>query len=222
MTLRNVKASDVGRELFVGASGSGKTTLVKHMIKPMQRVVIFDPEGEYSGLRGFKTVTEPYCILDAIQAKYNGFKIRYEPEDASRLPEALNWCSEACMIAQHRYTNKGTAATLQLVVDEMAVSFPLHGKSEHRRFFNDICLRGRRRFIQVTGAAQGMAQIGTEFRRNLSSVKVLRQQGKADFAAAMDATMLSRDQIASLQQFEYWDCNMVTGTKEKKKVPKPK
>lgn len=211
-----------GRHLFIGASGSGKTTLLKHHLRGLKRVVIFDPEGEYGGLRGYRTVRRADDLLKAVARNLSGFKVRFEPEDASRLPQALNSCAEACMIIQQSHLNKTRAPTLQLVVDEMAVSFPLQGKAEHRRFFNDICLRGRRRHISVIGAAQGMAQIGTEFRRNLSTVKVLRQQGKADFAAAMDATMLSRDQIAALQQFEYWDCDMERGTKIKKKVPKPK
>ncbi|MEN8950695.1 helicase HerA domain-containing protein [Planktotalea arctica] len=211
-----------GRHLFIGASGSGKTTLITHSLRGMKRVVIFDPEGEYGGMRGYKTVHHADDILEAVARNVSGFKVRYEPADASALPEALNSCAEACMIIQASHLNKTNAPTLQLIVDEMAVSFPLRGKTEHRRFFNDICLRGRRRHIQVIGAAQGMAQIGTEFRRNLSTVKVLRQQGKADFQAAIDATMLSRDQIGALQQFEYWDCDMERGTKVKKKVPKPK
>lgn len=211
-----------GRHLFIGASGSGKTTLLKHSLRGMSRVIIFDPEGEYGGMRGYKTVHRADDLLKAVARNLKGFKVRFEPEDASRLPQALNQCAEACMVIQEPHLNKSSAPTLQLIVDEMAVSFPLQGKASDRRFFNDICLRGRRRHITVIGAAQGMAQIGTEFRRNLSTVKVLRQQGKADFQAAMDATMLSRDQIGNLRQFEYWDCDMETGAKTKKKVPKPK
>lgn len=220
--MTTMKASDVGRNLIVGPSNSGKTTLLKHCVSGHTRMIVFDPEREFAGYKGFATVTDPRKLMPAIGRNMSAFKIRFEPQDTSELQEALNWVSEACLIAQERFLNKKRAPTLQLVVDELSKSFPLTGPKEHRKFFSEICMRGRRRFIQVWGCTQSISTVGMDFRDNLSSVKALKLVGPRNRMALRELTDIGPEELSQLQPYEYWDVDFVKHARSKKKVPKPK
>lgn len=55
------------RHVYVcGNSGTGKSASIKERIKKAPRVIVFDPDDEYSALSGFKRVTRPADLVDLL------------------------------------------------------------------------------------------------------------------------------------------------------------
>ena len=192
--------SNAGRIGVWGASGSGKSAYVKQKIKTLKRVVVFDPLDEYVPLR-MKPCTTVEQVRQAMIANWKGFRIAYMPP-AGKEPRALSQLSLLLLKAQEGYKAKGTGQGLTLVIEEMNLSFPIHGETKARGFA-EICSRGRHYGIEVYGLSQRIAEVSTRFRGNCTQTIALRQQGPRDVQAAADALGVQKERVTGLLNLQY-------------------
>jgi len=107
------------------------------------------------------------------------------------------------MAAQTPFKERGKGQGITLVVEEMNLSFPVHGGEAKARGFAEVCSRGRHYGIEVFGLSQRIAEVSTRFRGNCTETVVLRQQGPRDLSAAVDALGGHKAQIAALRNLDY-------------------
>ena len=194
-------SSNAGRIGVWGASGSGKSTYVKKAIKNQKRMVVFDPLDEYSALCSVKAHTLEE-VRQAMRANWSGFTIAFIPR-AGQEPRDLSRLCKLMMAAQQPFKVSGKGAGMVLVVEEMNLSFPVHGGADKSPGFAEVCSRGRHYGITVYGLSQRIAEVSTRFRGNCTETVVLRQQGPRDLAAATDAIGGNKAEVAKLANLEY-------------------
>ncbi|WP_065334020.1 ATP-binding protein [Tritonibacter mobilis] len=193
--------SNAGRIGVWGASGSGKSSYVKKAIKGRSRMVVFDPLAEYGPLCNV-TVHKLDDVRKEMLNNWAGFRIAYVPP-AGREPLALSGLSKLLMKAQEPFKETGKGQGVTLIVEEMNLSFPVHGGAEKAPGFAEVCSRGRHYGIEVYGLSQRIAEVSTRFRGNCTETVVLRQQGPRDLKAAEDAIGAGRGVVAGLVNLEY-------------------
>lgn len=187
-----------------GRSGSGKTTWVRFYLEGRKRVVIFDPQGDYQG----KVVIDHDSpdALDRVRQEMArdpaGFVIVYRPP-AGKEARALDYLAAMIWRGQASYRAGQGGAPVTLVVDEMNLSFPVHGGDANAPNFANICSRGRAAGITVVGVSQGIAEVSTRFRRNCSQVVVFAQADHNDRRAAAQALYVTPGEIDDLPKFHY-------------------
>lgn len=198
-----MSASDAGRIGVWGASGSGKSSLVKKMLRKSRRVVVFDPMDEYSAQR-MRRVTKGQELVQRIAADWGGFRLAYVPR-AGREAAHLSQLCQTLMKVQQPFRDGGGkgGSKLMLVVEEMNLSFPVHGGAEKCPGFAEICSRGRHYGIEVYGLSQRIAEVATRFRGNCTESYVLRQQGPRDVAAAAEVLGCDRSRVQALRNLDY-------------------
>lgn len=194
-------ASNAGRIGVWGASGSGKSSYVKKAINGRKRVVVFDPLAEYDGIckRVCHTVDQ---VRLAMRDDWRDFTIAYVPPPGQE-PRALSALCKLLMAAQQPYKTTGKGQGITLVVEEMNLSFPVHGGAQKSPGFAEVCSRGRHYGIEVYGLSQRIAEVSTRFRGNCTETVILRQQGPRDLAAAVDAIGGDKVELARLQNLQY-------------------
>lgn len=196
-------ASDAARIGVWGASGSGKSSYVKRELKSAKRLVVFDPLDEYGPLMKGRASSSSLDQVKAImRADFTGFRVAYVPP-SGREPAALSALCRLLMFAQQPFKDGQSTLGLTLVVEEMNLSFPVHGGAEKAPGFAEICSRGRHYGITVYGLSQRIAEVSTRFRGNCTETVVLRQQGPRDISAAMDATGATKGQITALKNLDF-------------------
>ena len=193
-------ASNAGRVGVWGASGSGKSSYVKAAIADRRRVVVFDPQGEYPG----KRVGDLESVRREMRANWSGFRISYTPP-AGKEAIALSGLCRLLLAAQRPFKETGRGAPIVLVVEEMNLSFPVHGGAAKCPGFAEICSRGRHYGIEAWGVSQRIAEVDTRFRGNCTETVVFRQKGQRDVSAAAQelgctAADLPRDNLAYLHE----------------------
>lgn len=196
-----MSASNAGRIGVWGASGSGKSSYVKQRLKTVKRLIVFDPLDEYAQALRIRRCETANEVLKAARENWNGFRIAYVPP-AGKEPRALHQLSLLIFEMQKPFKEKGRGAGLTLVVEEMNLSFPLHGESKARGFA-DVCSRGRHFGITTYGLSQRIAEVSTRFRGNCTESVVLRQQGPRDIKAATDAIGGNDAQVRALKNLDY-------------------
>lgn len=193
-------ASNAGRVGVWGASGSGKSSYVKAAIAQRRRVVVFDPQGEYPG----KRVGDLESVRREMRANWSGFRISYTPPPGKEAV-ALSGLCRLLLAAQRPFKETGRGAPMVLVVEEMNLSFPVHGGAAKCPGFAEICSRGRHYGIEAWGVSQRIAEVDTRFRGNCTETVVFRQKGQRDVSAAAQelgcaAADLPRDNLAYLHE----------------------
>tara|TARA_Y100001001_G_scaffold31345_1_gene26088 strand:+ start:5379 stop:6017 length:639 start_codon:yes stop_codon:yes gene_type:complete len=206
--------SNAGRIGVWGASGSGKSSYVKKAIKGRKRMVVFDPLGEYSALCNVTAQTVEQVRL-AMRKNWAGFSIAYVPPSGQE-PRALSALCKLMMAAQMPYKESGKGQGMTLVVEEMNLSFPVHGGEHKSPGFAEVCSRGRHYGIEVYGLSQRIAEVSTRFRGNCTETVVLRQQGARDLAAASEAIGGDKAAVAALTNLDY--IHERQGTRKKGRV----
>ncbi|QIE44463.1 hypothetical protein G5B38_02370 [Pseudohalocynthiibacter aestuariivivens] len=196
-----MSASTAGRIGIWGASGSGKSSYVKQLLKGRARMVVFDPLAEYAPLCNV-TVRSLDSVRLAMRKDWRGFRIAYVPV-AGQEPRSLSALAKLLIAAQEPYRQTGAGGQITMVVEEMNLSFPVHGGAEKAPGFADVCSRGRHFGIEVYGLSQRIAEVATRFRGNCTETVVMRQQGPRDVKAASDASGASAAQIGRLQNLDY-------------------
>lgn len=172
-------SSNAGRVGVWGASGSGKSSYVKAALEKRRRVVVFDPQAEYSG----KRLSNLEAVRKEMRANWSGFRISYTPP-AGKEPQALSALCRLLLAAQRPFKETGRGSPLVLVVEEMNLSFPVSGGAARSPGFAEVCSRGRHYGIEVWGVSQRIAEVDTRFRGNCTETVVFRQKGQRDQQAA--------------------------------------
>ena len=205
-----------GRIGVFGRSGSGKSTYVKNLIRDERRLVVFDPCDEYRTLKK----TTPAGVLGAAKRSYRDFRLRVVPTGGGGEAAALSRLCDVLKLIQEPYKqNMAGAPELVLVVEEMNLSFPVHGGAEKAPAFAELCSRGRHWGIEIVGVSQRIAEVSTRFRGNLTEAVIFEQREPRDIKAAADALGAPRWRVEELLPFEY----LTEEGREikKKKNPKP-
>lgn len=197
--------TQAGRIGVWGASGSGKTTVVIDLVRTTKRLVIFDPEDEFTGkLRGVTRCTTLDQIKAGMRAKWNSFRLAYVPPPGKE-SAALSNLSRLVVFAQEPYRESTNPAhRLTLVADELNTAFPVHGGEARCPGFVEICARGRKRAIHTIGVSQRVTEVSTRFRGNLSEQIFLRAEELIDQKRAAEVLGLPLDTIRAMANFQLY------------------
>lgn len=172
--------STAGRIGVWGASGSGKSSYVKQQVARSRRLIVFDPLDEYDAAK----VTSVEQVRAHMARSFNNFRLALVPRAGSE-QKTLSVLCRLLMHAQQPFKDSGGKGQgLDLVVEEMNMSFPVAGGAENCPGFAEICSRGRHYGIHVYGVSQRIAEVGTRFRGNCTETVVFRQKGQRDRQAA--------------------------------------
>jgi hypothetical protein len=177
-------------------------------------MVVFDPLDEYGPLCNVKATNLEQVRL-AMRNNWRGFTVSYVPP-AGKETRALSSLSRLLMKAQQPYKDGKGGEGLTLVVEEMNLSFPVHGGDAKAPGFAEICSRGRHYGIEVFGLSQRIAEVATRFRGNCTETVVLRQQGPRDLDAAAAAIGCTKAEVAALRNLDF--IHEKNGDKTKGKV----
>ena len=170
--------TDAKMSAIYGVRGQGKSTLAKQLVKDMDRVLVFDPQGEYAYLPGFKKVAWGDMAREMAKPK---FRLSYKPARGSA-PEALHKICDKILHIREPYAEwmakgkPGDPPSLQmtLVVEEMSVSYPVEKLPADLWGMTEMVERGRHSGVEVIGLTQRPASISTKFRGNCEEFSVFR------------------------------------------------
>ena len=163
-----------------GQRGAGKSTLMNQIIKPLERVILFDyleTRAENAKKMGFVKICNIDALISKIKLNYGiGFKVWYQPPEEQKDQEkALSKLSYALWDMQKRQLKKtGSVPMITLAIDEMSLVFPVTKLPDDIRGFNLLLTGGRHYGFNIIGASQRPAQVSTEF-RSAAEVKYFLQ-----------------------------------------------
>lgn len=178
-----------------GKSGSGKTTLAKSLIKPkdVKRVIVFDPEDEYGNCD--LLLNPGLNDVIAFMRDKKTFRLRYVPPASHRV-DALNKLSAIIIRAQ----SVATPQPLLVLVDELHLAYGLHEtKCPH---FAELNTGGRKKNIAIVGISQRIANVGMDFRTQLTDSAVFSLTDANDVKAGAQLGY-KPEAIESLSQYQY-------------------
>jgi DNA helicase HerA-like ATPase len=147
--------------------------------------------------------------------------VAYVPP-TGREPRALSALGNLLIAAQEPARKKGGGPGITLVVEEMNLSFPLHGGATKAPGFAHICSRGRHYGIEVIGASQRIAEVSTRFRGNCTETVVLAQKGPRDLDAAAAELGCDKARVSALENLDYLQEKAGQITPGKVAVPRAK
>lgn len=202
---RSDRDQEGGRIGVWGASGSGKSSWVKQRLNGTPRVVVFDPQDEYGGLRGFRRFTQATTadMQRHILGNWRSFRVAYVPP-AGAEAEALSALAWYLATLQDTAEAQGKPRPkLTLVAEELNLAFPTHGATRCTGFA-ELCSRGRRRHIELIGVSQRIAEVSSRFRGNCTEQVIFRQGEKTDRERAAANAGVRMDEIFALKRLEYF------------------
>lgn len=179
-----------------GRRGSGKTTRVRALLRSRRRVIVFDPIGEYAAF-GFRAVT--WADLGRVFYEFGRgpFRVAYTPIPRAE-PEALHELS--CALVAYQCVMAVSAGQVTLVVEEMALSFPVERLPLELHGFKSVCERGRHWGVNVIGTTQRPATVSTVFRGNAAETYIFALDWETDVAAV--CAMIGREHRDALRGME--------------------
>lgn len=184
---------DPRRIAIFGASGTGKSTRVRQLIAERERVIVYDVLHEYKG----HIVTSLVDVMEAVKAAWGKpFKIVYRPAIGTDREKELHNLSMALFRVQEPYKAGQWKHPVTLVVEEMSTCYNVSQRPPERDGFGELCSMGRHYGIGVIGVSQRPAQVGTNFRGNVSETYGFRLAENTDiqyfrqkFGSAVAASM---------------------------------
>lgn len=206
-TTRGISSGAVGQAQRVGifgASGSGKTTKARKITTGLNRVIFFDPLGEWGRESGVKTFYDSEKLKKELIKNFSaGFRYSFVPTFGDEEEQLQQICSFLTYMQNGYGITHG--AQMTLVVDELDTSFPVGSMQKNRKnSFGFLCCRGRHFGINIIGISQRMHIVDNIFRANCSSIYFFRHSEPADID--IGAKMLGvewRDAFKKLNNFEY-------------------
>lgn len=179
-----------------GRRRSGKTTRARQLVGAARRLVVFDPIGEWPGfgLTRCDTLEELRAHLAATWR--TGFRVA--------LVCSSNWPLElhrlADWLARAQLAGGRRAPLLQLVVDELSLSFPVTRPPAGQDAMMRVCLQGRHHRIGVLGIAQRPASVSPDFRGQVAELWAFALPSELDRRAV--AGMLGGEHLEALRTLE--------------------
>ena len=179
-----------------GRRGSGKTTRVRALLRNRRRVIVFDPIGEYPAY-GFRAVTWAGLARVLSEVRAGPFQVSYTPKSRAE-PEALHYLSRA--LVEYQRVMAASAGQVTLVVEEMALSFPVERLPLDLHGFKSVCERGRHWGVNIIGTTQRPATVSTVFRGNAAETYIFALDWETDVAAV--CAMIGREHRDALRGME--------------------
>lgn len=179
-----------------GASGSGKSYRAAELTKGLQRIIYFDPLGDFT--KGAAVITADYDALRQylIRNWASGFRISYRPTFGEEEKELSKIC-KLLVLLQYGY-GRNHFAKVTLVVDELDEGCPSGlSQRDRKNGFLYLCKRGRHFGINLIGCSQRTAQVDVCFRGNLTGLYLFRHVDPMDSEKALQ--MLGREYAADFR-----------------------
>lgn len=188
-----------------GASGCGKTTKARELTSSLNRVIYFDPLGEWAQEKGVKGFVSLEKMKQALRRNFaQGFKYAFIPnfgEEEAQLQDL----SYFLVFLQSGYSSFQHRAQLTLAVDELDTSFPTGSMQKNRKNgFGFLCCRGRHYGINLIGISQRMHLVDNVFRANCSGIYLFRHAEPADIDIGLKIIGTEyRDTFRKLANYQY-------------------
>jgi hypothetical protein len=189
---------DAERYAVWGASGSGKSAYAKAVLWDRRKLIVFDPNDEYTerargipGLKRCKTLNE---ILEGMQKNWPAFRLQYSPP-ASQEAQTLSALCNMLMTVRADYRQKMNGPHITLLIDELHLSFPSHGGVEKCPGFAKVCSTGRHYGLEVWGVSQRVTEVHPRFRGNVAGAVVFEMPNLSDAKAAGEIMRANHRQI---------------------------
>jgi len=193
---------------YCGTSGSGKSHEIKKTIENEKRVLIFDPEGEYSNPSGkfkqAKAFTKMQPFVEAVEKNKNGsfrFALQQDGQKAFEFFCMVNW------VLAH-----DVHKPISCVVDELAGVEQSAGKAQGT--WHKLLTRGRKHQINIRAGAQSPTEVSKTIMRQRSHLWVGHMTRDADHKYIAGEVPLSFDEIKGLRPAPYFDSILYEQGKE--------
>jgi hypothetical protein len=200
-----MKTVDGRLTVVSGASRCGKSTQVAREVATENRILAWDPEDQWSQLKGFRKVTTRRELLQAIQTKGH-MRIAYVAGGDLKA-EFDFWCG--CVMYAGRYV-----APLTAIAEELA---DVTGSGKGAGNWGILCRRGLKRGINIFAISQRWAEADKTALGNVSEYLVFLSRGE-DIDYIARKSRIPVEEIESLVAFEFIRYDPVTKAKERKKL----
>lgn len=184
---------------YCGTSGSGKSHQIKEDIENEKRVLIFDPEGEYSSKGGkFKTAkafTQMQPFVEAVEKNKNGnfrFALQADGAQAFEFFCMVNW-----VLAQDVHK------PVVCAVDELAGVEKTASKAQGT--WHKILTRGRKHQIKVRAGAQSPTEVSKTIMRQRSHLWVGHMTRMPDWQYIANEIPVTVEDLRGLRPAPYFD-----------------
>lgn len=195
-----------GRLVIVsGASRCGKSTQVARELASARRVIAWDPEDQWSQIKGYRKITSRKALLEAIQTPGH-MRIAYVP--AGTLQEEFDFLC-GCVMYAGRYI-----APLVYVAEELA---DVTTSAKAPGNWGILVRRGLKRGITIYAISQRWAEADKTAMGNASEYIVFASRAN-DITYISRRTGIPDTEIAALVAFEFIRFDPVTKEKSKKKL----
>ena len=178
---------------FFGTSGSGKSHAIKETIKKENRVLIFDPEGEYQA-EGFKPFERVGDFAKAVAS--NPDKMRYTLEANGQAAFDM-YCRIVWQSLQDR--------PCVCVVDELA---GVTTSAKAPPAWHTLLTRGRKYGLKVRAGAQSPTEIDKTLLRQRSHLWIGHMTRRDDFVYMAKETGLDSSVFEALRPNPFFDSVM--------------
>lgn len=179
---------------YFGATGTGKSTAAKAWLRQRdpERLLIFDPEGEYDGWGHLCGSVE---LVDRLKTGLStrGFRLRYMPPLANRIAAFDKFCSIALFTAER-------CGGCVVVVDELA-EVTSSGKAING--WGALVRTGRKRGIELVACSIRPAEIDKTFWSQCTYVRSGRLTFGPDLARMASVLGCEPEQLARLRDLDY-------------------
>lgn len=197
-----LKTVDGKLVVIAGASRSGKTAYTVQQIAKEPRILAYDPEDQYSQLKGFKRVTSQKELFRLVKAG-GDVKIAYVVE--AKLKENFNFF---CGCAFYWALNHGRC----VVVGEELADVTNAGKAPDK--WGTLLRRGLKRGVDIYAISQRWAEADKTAIGNASEFVCFRMNGD-DIPYMSRKTRIPVDDLEGLESLEF--IKYVSASKEKTK-----
>jgi hypothetical protein len=179
---------------YFGATGPGKSTAAKAWLnqRAPDRLLIFDPEGEYEA---FGHLCAAGDLVKRLHAGLStaGFRLRYKPPLANRIAAFDTFCSIALWTAER-------CGGCVVVVDELA---EVAGSGKAINGWGALVRTGRKRGVELVACSIRPAEIDKTFWSQCTYVRSGRLTFGPDLARMASVLGCEPDQLSRLRDLEY-------------------
>jgi len=194
------------RTAIFGKSGSGKSVFVERMLAEHDRVIVFDPKGDWRTKPGYEQIGHFSRVKQFLLDMGDGaFRAVYTPEAVKKI-QRLSTLS-AMLQSWNRYHLEGPLTRpVLLVAEELGGCFPIGLPDPTRNGgFAGLCQMGRAYGVSIAGIAQRPAAVNAEFRGNLDRIVAFKFSFPNDTAAVADAMESAAvpDMMARLEPYQF-------------------
>ena len=201
-----MKTQDGRLVVVAGASRSGKTAYTKAEVQAAPRVLAWDPEDQWSQLKGWRKVTTKAQLLAAVQ-RPGPYRIAYVAGGELQ-PAFDHWAG--CVMYAGRYVEPVAA-----VAEELAdVTTPSKAPGN----WGILLRRGLKRGITIYAISQRWSEADKTAVGNASEFVLFRQSSGDDVRYLSRKTRVPESELNNLMQLEYVRFSAITGDLQRGKL----